>query len=156
MSGTVLVGLGVSGLACAIELQQNQHAFVAFEKESGAGGLARSERMDGFIFDYGPHILLNTPKILEPLNLELTQCLCESTIFLNTEQVLSVPAPLQHYLHRLPITQRLQVLVDIAQRNLTPLPQPQVIFSNICFLKQAKPCLICFFRAMKPNVCVMR
>ena len=120
MSGTVLVGLGVSGLACAIELQQNQHAFVAFEKESGAGGLARSERMDGFIFDYGPHILLNTPKILEPLNLELTQCLCESTIFLNTEQVLSVPAPLQHYLHRLPITQRLQVLVDIAQRNLSP------------------------------------
>jgi protoporphyrinogen oxidase len=117
MSGIILVGLGVSGLACAMQLQQNHKTFTAFEKESVAGGLTRSESMDGFIFDYGPHILLNTPELIESLNLELRSCVCKSTIFLNTAQVLSVPAPLQHHLYRLPVTQRVQVLLDIIQRN---------------------------------------
>lgn len=130
MSEITLVGLGVSGLACAMELQQNQLNFSAFEKETVAGGLTRSERKDGFIFDYGPHILLETPKLLESLNLDLKQCLCESTIFLNTNQVLSIPAPLQHYLHHLPMTQRLRVLWDIVQRNFSPSVENPIHFQQ--------------------------
>ncbi len=117
MSEIIVIGLGVSGLACAMELQQQGLSFTAFEKELMPGGLTRSERMDGFTFDYGPHVILDTPKLFDRLSLELEDCACQSSIFLNTAKILSIPAPIQHHLHHLPLAQRLRVFSDILCRN---------------------------------------
>jgi len=117
MSEIILVGLGISGLACSMELQQQGADFMAFEKERGAGGLTRSQRLGGFTFDYGPHIILDTPKLFDQLILDLEECACESTIFLDTAKVHNIPSPIQHNLHRLPPVYRLRTLLDIVQRN---------------------------------------
>jgi UDP-galactopyranose mutase len=119
MSEIILVGLGVSGLACAMELRQQGHHFIAFEKEPVPGGLTRSERREGFTFDYGPHIILETPRLFDQLILDLEDCVCESSIFLDMAKVSSVPSPIQRNLHRLPLAQRLRVFLDIVQRNIT-------------------------------------
>ena len=121
MSEIILVGLGVSGLACGMLLHENNIAFSAFEKETSVGGLTRSRRMDGFTFDYGPHVILSTPNLYDRLNLDLEQCSCESSIFLNIDEIISVPAPIQHNLHRLPLVHRMRTFYDIVNRNVFPL-----------------------------------
>lgn len=117
MSEIILIGLGASGLACAMELQQHGIAFTAFEKEPVPGGLTRSERVDGFTFDYGPHVILDTPKLFDRLSLDIEDCACQSTIFLNTAKTLSIPSPIQHHLHLLPLAQRIRIFSDILRRN---------------------------------------
>lgn len=54
MSKVVILGAGLSGLSAAYHLTEDNEVF---EKEDKAGGLCRSIHIDGFIFDYGPHIL---------------------------------------------------------------------------------------------------
>ncbi len=50
----VILGAGLSGLTCAYYLRKN---YSIFEKDSRVGGLCRSERIDGFTFDYTGHLL---------------------------------------------------------------------------------------------------
>jgi len=51
---TVIIGAGITGLSTAYHLKKN---YVIFEKEDIAGGLCRSIKKDGFIFDYTGHFL---------------------------------------------------------------------------------------------------
>ncbi len=48
-----IIGAGLAGLACAIELQKNQIDFQIFEASDGVGGRVRSDVIDGFILDRG-------------------------------------------------------------------------------------------------------
>jgi UDP-galactopyranose mutase len=50
----VILGAGLSGLTCAYYLKRD---YTIFEKESRAGGLCRSEKINKFIFDYTGHLL---------------------------------------------------------------------------------------------------
>ncbi|MBU4310792.1 FAD-dependent oxidoreductase [bacterium] len=50
----IILGAGLGGLTCAYYLNKN---YSIFEKESRAGGLCRSEKIDGFTFDYTGHLL---------------------------------------------------------------------------------------------------
>ncbi len=50
----VVIGAGLSGLSAAYHLNQDCDIY---EKNSEVGGLCRSIKLDGFTFDYGPHIL---------------------------------------------------------------------------------------------------
>ena len=54
MTEVIILGAGLSGLTCAHYLNKN---YSIFEKESRVGGLCRSERIDGFTFDYTGHLL---------------------------------------------------------------------------------------------------
>jgi phytoene dehydrogenase-like protein len=79
MPSVVIVGLGVGGFGCALELARRNIPFAAYEKEKTPGGLARTEAASGFRFDYGPHILLELPTDLAAWfadlpGLELVQC----------------------------------------------------------------------------------
>lgn len=67
----IIVGAGLSGLSCGAALAMMGHDAVIIEKETEEGGLARSFRIDGYTFDYGPHYLFGT-KVL-PL---LKEVLC--------------------------------------------------------------------------------
>ena len=48
-----IIGAGLAGLACAIELQKNNINFQIFEASDGVGGRVRSDVIDGFILDRG-------------------------------------------------------------------------------------------------------
>lgn len=48
-----IIGAGLAGLACALELQKNKIDFHIFEASDGVGGRVRSDVVDGFILDRG-------------------------------------------------------------------------------------------------------
>ncbi|MGC1202453.1 MAG: FAD-dependent oxidoreductase, partial [Candidatus Acidiferrales bacterium] len=50
----VIVGAGISGLACALRLHRLEIPFTVFEHSDLAGGFLRSEERDGFLFESGP------------------------------------------------------------------------------------------------------
>lgn len=56
-TSTVILGAGLCGLSAAYHLQQNHSDFILIERETEAGGLARTETYDGFSFDHSIHIL---------------------------------------------------------------------------------------------------
>jgi len=53
----VILGGGLTGLTCAYELQKRKIDFLVIEKEKELGGLCRSVKLNGFIFDYTGHFL---------------------------------------------------------------------------------------------------
>ena len=53
-----VVGGGISGLAAAYELQARRAQYVLLERAPRAGGVIRTDRVDGFTVDGGPDALL--------------------------------------------------------------------------------------------------
>jgi protoporphyrinogen oxidase len=53
----VILGAGLAGLSAAYHAQKKGLPYLLFEKESRPGGLVRSERVNGFSFDYTGHLL---------------------------------------------------------------------------------------------------
>jgi N-acetylneuraminate synthase len=52
----IIIGAGVSGLVCAKELLEKGVEVAVYESNSIPGGLARTEVVDGYHLDLGPHI----------------------------------------------------------------------------------------------------
>ncbi|HEX6694585.1 MAG TPA: protoporphyrinogen oxidase [Longimicrobiales bacterium] len=50
----VIIGAGISGLALAQELDARGIPFTVYEREQRAGGVIRSELVDGHLLEYGP------------------------------------------------------------------------------------------------------
>ena len=64
----VILGGGLAGLTAAYTFQQHgQDHWRVFEREDRVGGLARSQEVDGYLFDYGPHILFTIDPEMEAL-----------------------------------------------------------------------------------------
>jgi protoporphyrinogen oxidase len=64
----LILGAGLAGLTAAFALQQaGDDGWVVLEKETRPGGHARSHEIDGYVFDYGPHILFTSDPDLEAL-----------------------------------------------------------------------------------------
>jgi protoporphyrinogen oxidase len=58
----VILGAGLAGLSAAYHLEDRD--FVLIDRESEVGGLCRSQRHDGFVFDFTGHLLhLRDPSI---------------------------------------------------------------------------------------------
>ena len=55
-AAVAVIGGGISGLAAAYELHQQQVPFVLLEKSARVGGLVRTEQVDGFTIDAGPQV----------------------------------------------------------------------------------------------------
>jgi protoporphyrinogen oxidase len=115
----VIGGLGVSGLGCALELARRGIPFVAVEKETRPGGLARSEAAEGFRFDYGPHIVLGIPAELQGLlhdlpGLDLQPRSGRSCVALDGGLTRVVPVPFQQHLSHLPLAVRGRALLELA------------------------------------------
>jgi protoporphyrinogen oxidase len=53
----IILGAGLSGLSAAWHLKKYGYDCKVFEKESIPGGLARSKKIKGFVFDYDGHLL---------------------------------------------------------------------------------------------------
>jgi len=61
----LVVGGGISGLACAYRLKQLGVDVTLLEAQQSAGGLIGSVRKDGFLFDHGPQSFQGTDLLLD-------------------------------------------------------------------------------------------
>lgn len=60
----IIIGAGVSGLSCALKLQQCGIDFTLLEGSERLGGVVRSERNKGFLCEYGPNTLrVSSPEV---------------------------------------------------------------------------------------------
>ncbi|MCK4265038.1 FAD-dependent oxidoreductase [Candidatus Babeliales bacterium] len=58
MSKVVILGAGLTGLSTAYHLEKNKFSnYKIFEQDNTPGGLCKSIKQDGFIFDYTGHLL---------------------------------------------------------------------------------------------------
>ena len=64
MKKVVILGGGLSGISSAFFLQDKSWIgnITVLEKEAETGGLCRSIRKNGYIYDVGPHILFSKDK----------------------------------------------------------------------------------------------
>ena len=53
----VILGAGLAGLSAAYHAKKRGMPHLLFEREGRVGGLVRSERVNGFTFDYTGHLL---------------------------------------------------------------------------------------------------
>lgn len=58
-AGTLIVGAGPAGMACALGLARRGRATMVVEKDSRSGGLCQTIDHDGFLFDIGGHRFLS-------------------------------------------------------------------------------------------------
>ena len=56
----VVVGAGISGLACAYGLRKRGIETQVFEAAERPGGVIHSERRDGFLLEFGPQSFTGT------------------------------------------------------------------------------------------------
>lgn len=62
---TIIIGGGISGLACAHRLLQSGAEVLLLEESDRAGGVIGTIRQDGFQFEIGPQSFLSNPTLLE-------------------------------------------------------------------------------------------
>ena len=60
MYEVIIVGAGISGLRCALELETAGVDYIVLEKDSYVGGRCSSHFFDGYILDRGFQILLDS------------------------------------------------------------------------------------------------
>jgi oxygen-dependent protoporphyrinogen oxidase len=61
----IVIGGGISGLACAVRLKQREIPFLLLEKSNRFGGVIQSIREDGFLFERGPQSFTLTAPLNE-------------------------------------------------------------------------------------------
>ena len=62
MADVIVVGAGVSGLACARGVRQAGLDPLVLEADARPGGVVSSERVDGYLLESGPNTILPTPE----------------------------------------------------------------------------------------------
>ncbi len=70
MSKVAVVGGGIAGLTAAHRLS-GKHDVVVFEREKVPGGKIRSQKLDGFVFEWGPSGFLSSAEELRSLIAEI-------------------------------------------------------------------------------------
>lgn len=59
----IVVGAGISGLACAHALKKSGHDILVIDSEAHPGGIIRSASDSGFLFEAGPQSFNNTSRL---------------------------------------------------------------------------------------------
>lgn len=71
MEPVIIIGAGLSGLSCALHLQDKGIPFLILEGSDGVGGRVRTDEVDGFLLDRGFQVYLDAyPEAGKLLDLE--------------------------------------------------------------------------------------
>jgi oxygen-dependent protoporphyrinogen oxidase len=70
VSRIAVIGAGIAGFTAAFRLSA-EHDVVVFERETSAGGKIRSQKLDGYLFEWGPAGILSSDEELAELVAEL-------------------------------------------------------------------------------------
>jgi len=62
---TIVVGAGISGLACAYALKKSGQNVLLLESSARPGGIIQSVQEDGFLFELGPQSFSSTPELAD-------------------------------------------------------------------------------------------
>ena len=116
----VVLGAGLAGLTAAYALQQaGQRDWIVLEKELEPGGHARTVELDGYLFDFGPHILFTNDPEMEALIRELLgenmRAQERQAFIYHAAYDLYTRFPFQAHLHGLPIELVRQCLVELVR-----------------------------------------
>ena len=98
MKTAIVVGAGLSGLSCAIELENNGYQVQVLEKENHPGGRVQSDIIDGYILNRGFQVLQTgypeTKRLLDYNKLEL--CNLDSEVWImNNNKIKKLYDPMQ-------------------------------------------------------------
>ena len=98
-SSVILVGGGLAGITCAVELERRGVEYRLLEASDALGGRVRTDRVEGFLLDRGFQVLLTGyPEIRRLWNMEnLRLCRVRSgAVIRHQGQWLTLPDPLRH------------------------------------------------------------
>jgi len=128
---TLILGGGMSGLSCAYHLNQNgENNYLLLERSDEPGGLSRSIKQDGFVFDHTGHLL----HLRNPYTLKLIPDLLGDNLVMNQRRawIYSHNAytryPYQANLYGLPkkvIEECLKGLIEAQLNAPSPYPLPK-------------------------------
>ena len=116
----VIAGGGLAGLTAAYAFQlAGADGWTVIERELRPGGHARSIQIDGYTFDYGPHILFTTDTFIEELIRDLlAENLYEQerqAFIYHHEHAIYTRFPFQAHLHGLPVNLVHECLADLVE-----------------------------------------
>ena len=99
MKTAIVVGAGISGLSCALELEKNGYQVQILEKENHPGGRVHSDIVDGYILNRGFQVLQTgypeTKKLLDYKKLEL--CNLDPEVWImNNNKIKKLYDPIQN------------------------------------------------------------
>lgn len=116
----VIIGAGLSGLACGIKLN-NEKRFIIFEKENKVGGLCKTLQKNGFLFDFSGHLLHLRWKetknfVVNLLKDNLLKINRDSKIYIFDK---FIDYPFQINLYRLPQKVKSKCVIDFIKARIT-------------------------------------
>jgi protoporphyrinogen oxidase len=116
----VVLGGGLAGLTAAYTLQQaGESDWLLLEKELEPGGHARSVVVDGYVFDFGPHILFSNDAEMEALIRDLLgenmRAQERQAFIYHAAYDLYTRFPFQAHLYGLPIELVRECLVELVE-----------------------------------------
>ena len=99
MKTAIVVGAGISGLSCALELEKNGYHVQILEKENHPGGRVHSDIVDGYILNRGFQVLQTgypeTKRLLDYEKLEL--CNLDPEVWImNNNKIKKLYDPIQN------------------------------------------------------------
>ena len=99
MKTAIVVGAGISGLSCALELEKNGYHVQILEKENHPGGRVHSDVINGYILNRGFQVLQTgypeTKRLLDYEKLEL--CNLDSEVWImNNNKIKKLYDPIQN------------------------------------------------------------
>ena len=98
-SPVLIVGAGMSGLACAVTLHQSGVPFFLFDGDNEVGGRVRTDEVDGYRLDRGFQVLLTAypeaRRFLDYKKLELQRCYPGSQVWFDN-RFYRVAGPFRH------------------------------------------------------------
>ena len=120
-SGVVILGGGLAGLAAAQALERRGIGATVYERGAAPGGMASSDRLEGFTFDHGPHVSFTKREAIRAL---LAEALGghyweHRSELLNLWRGHWIRHPAQCHLHGLPVDLVEACIADFVDVHLT-------------------------------------